>query len=203
MSGARRQVLVAGVDESGIGPLAGPVTAAAVILKPGTVIKGLRDSKLLDARTRDGLFERISAEAVSVGVGMVDIDDIYKLNILNASLKAMRLAINALLNPPGLILVDGIRIIPDLDIKQQAIVKGDTRIPEIMAASIIAKVTRDRIMIDYSLKYPGYGFENHKGYGTAQHIKVLKKLGPCPIHRRGYTPVRDLIADGGKTSWKQ
>lgn len=185
--------LVAGVDEAGRGPLAGPVTAAAVILKAGALIEGLKDSKRLSAKSREILFDSITANSISVSVGIIDIDEIDRLNILNASLKAMRLALNKLVAPPDVIYVDGNRTIPGIEIKQYPVIRGDSKIPSIMAASIIAKVTRDRIMVNYSKKHKGYGFERHKGYPTREHLKALKEFGPCPIHRRSFAPVREII----------
>jgi len=190
-------ILIAGVDEAGRGPLAGPVVAAAVILNRDRRIKGLDDSKRLTAEKRKAFFDLIMERAVSVGVGIVDNEEIDDINILNATLKAMRIAVNKLSIIPDIIYVDGNRTIPDVDIKQKAIIKGDTLEAPIMAASIIAKVTRDEIMIAYAEKYRNYGFERHKGYGTPQHLKALSDYGPTPIHRRSFSPVGDILVIKG------
>jgi len=189
--------LVAGVDEAGRGPLAGPVVAAAVILNPDQPIPNLDDSKRLSANKRKALFGLIFSRATSVGVGLVDINEIDRINILNAALKAMRIALEKLSITPEIILVDGNRPVPGLEIEQYPLIKGDSRIPSIMAASIIAKVTRDEIMIQYSRDYPQYRFQRNKGYGTTEHIRALKEHGPCPIHRRSFNPVKELLSLAG------
>jgi len=189
--------LVAGVDEAGRGPLAGPVVAAAVILNPDQPIPNLDDSKRLSANKRKALFDLIFSRATSVGVGLVDINEIDRINILNAALKAMRIALEKLSITPEIILVDGNRPVPGLEIEQYPLIKGDSRIPSIMAASIIAKVTRDEIMIQYSRDYPQYRFQRNKGYGTTEHIRALKEHGPCPIHRRSFNPVKELLSLAG------
>ncbi len=192
-----QDIIVAGVDEAGRGPLAGPVVAAAVILNRDRRIEGLDDSKRLTAKKRKAFFNLIMERAISVGVGIVDNGEIDDINILNATLKAMRIAVNKLSIIPDIIYVDGNQAIPDVDIKQKAIIKGDTLETPIMAASIIAKVTRDEIMIAYAEKYRNYGFERHKGYGTPQHLKALRDYGPTPIHRRSFSPVENILATKG------
>ena len=190
-------VLIAGVDEVGIGPLAGPVVAAAVILRKDHKIKELDDSKKLTSQNREKLFKAIVDSSVSVGIGIVDSHIIDRINILQASLKAMEAAVNALSVIPDHILVDGIRKIPGISIPQTSIKHGDSISSAIAMASIIAKVTRDRLMENYHRIYPRYEFSNHKGYGTKRHIKLLKKFGPISIHRHSYQPVIEcLIAKG-------
>ncbi|HEY7840404.1 MAG TPA: ribonuclease HII [Gammaproteobacteria bacterium] len=183
--------LVAGVDEAGRGPLAGPVIAAAVILDPARPVRGLRDSKLLTAAARRKLAARIRDRALAWAIGRVDNEDIDRLNILNASLLAMRLAVTALAIAPRRVLVDGNRC-PDLDCDVVAMVGGDRTIKAISAASILAKVHRDEEMIILDRRYPGYGFARHKGYPTRQHLVALNRLGVCAIHRRSFDPVRRL-----------
>ena len=190
-------VLIAGVDEVGIGPLAGPVVAAAVILREDRKIKKLDDSKKLTSQNREKLFSIIIDSSVSIGIGIVDSQIIDRINILQASLKAMEAAVNALSIKPDHILVDGIRKIPGISIPQTSIKYGDSISSAIAMASIIAKVTRDRLMENYHRIYPHYEFSNHKGYGTKRHIKLLKKYGPISIHRHSYQPVIEcLIAKG-------
>lgn len=186
----RDDALVAGVDEAGRGPLAGPVVAAAVILDETQPIAGLADSKKLTAARREQLFDQIRARALCCAVGVASVDDIDRLNILQATLLAMRRAVDGLRLKPGLVLVDGNRL-PVLGIRAEAIVRGDAIVPAISAASIVAKVTRDRALADLHLQFPGYGFDQHKGYGTAQHLEALYRLGPCPAHRRSFAPVAD------------
>ena len=179
---------VAGIDEAGRGPWAGPVVAAAVILNPDTVPNGIRDSKALSEEDRARLYQRIMASA-DVGVAIADPDRIDRDNILNATLWAMREAVRALKPEPRLALVDGNRA-PPLDCACRTIVKGDAKCLSIAAASIIAKVTRDRLMIKLAHTYPGYGFERHKGYGTPEHKHALATLGATDIHRRSFKPVQ-------------
>ena len=173
---------VAGVDEAGRGPLAGPVIASAVTLNPERRIKGLQDSKLLSPLEREFLFERIEEAALSVGVGIVDPETIDRVNILQATRLAMLEAVGKLTAPPELILIDALTL-PSLPCPQKALIKGDRRSASIAAASIIAKVTRDRIMLGYDERFPQYGFRRHKGYPTPEHLAALSKHGPCPIHR--------------------
>ena len=182
--------LVAGVDEAGRGPLAGPVVAAAVMLDETQPIAGLADSKKLTAVRREQLFDQIRARALCCAVGVASVDEIDRLNILQATLLAMRRAVEGLRLRPGLVLVDGNRL-PVLGIRAEAIVRGDATVPAISAASIVAKVTRDRALADLHRQFPAYGFDQHKGYGTAQHLEALRRWGPCPAHRRSFAPVAD------------
>lgn len=184
--------LVAGVDEAGRGPLAGPVVAAAVILDELRPIHGLADSKKLSARRREALFDEIRAKALCCSIAQASVEEIDELNILQATLLAMRRAVMGLRLPPKLVLVDGNRL-PVLDIRAEAIVKGDDKVPAISAASILAKVTRDRWCLEYHPQFPQYGFDQHKGYGTADHLAALRLHGPCPQHRRTFRPVTDLL----------
>lgn len=186
---------VAGVDEAGRGPLAGPVYAAAVILDADRGINGIADSKQLSARTRQRLATEIKAHALAWAVARVDNLEIDRINILNASLLAMVLAVKSLKIPPQLALVDG-SVCPRLDCEVRAVVRGDATIPAIGAASILAKVARDEEMERMELEYPGYGFARHKGYPTAEHLAALARLGICPIHRRSFAPVRRQLARG-------
>jgi ribonuclease HII len=185
--------LLAGVDEAGRGPLAGDVVAAAVILPPGHRIPGLDDSKKLSASRREALFDRILDEALSCGIGRALPAEIDTLNILQASLLAMRRAVAELRPAPQFVLVDGNRL-PVWDYASLAVVSGDAQVPAISAASILAKVTRDREMLALDARYPGYGFALHKGYPTAEHLAALRRLGPCAVHRRSFAPVRALDA---------
>lgn len=186
--------LVAGVDEAGRGPLAGPVVAAAVVLPRELSIEGIDDSKKLSGAKREEFFDLISGEAVAVGVGSVSEKVIDEINILNATHRAMREALDALEVRPSHVLVDG-NAVPSLEIPQTALNQGDRRSTAIAAASIVAKVTRDRLLIEMDARYPGYGFAKHKGYGTPEHISALMRLGPCEIHRRSFRVVLD--AAGG------
>ena len=183
---------VAGLDEAGRGPLAGPVVAAAVILHPGQTIPGVTDSKKLTERQRELLFPRIMAEARGVGVGVCDHEIIDRLNILQASLLAMKLAVENLPVPADFLLIDGTFAIP-VDLPQRAVVKGDSLSLSIGAASIIAKVTRDRLMVEFDVRYPGYGFAGHKGYPSASHRAAIARLGPCPIHRKSFRGVKEFV----------
>ena len=192
---ARREgySLIAGVDEAGRGAWAGPVAAAAVVLPAGAFIEGLDDSKKLTPKERDVLYEEIKKTALYVSFAFSSPEVIDKKNILNATYIAMRKSIKGLENSPDFVLVDG-RPAPSFGkFSQISIVKGDSKSISIAAASIIAKVTRDRKMKDYSKIYPEYGFERHKGYGTAFHKKALLAYGPCNIHRKSFRPVRELI----------
>ena len=176
---------VCGIDEAGRGPLAGPVAAAAVILPQECEILYLNDSKRLSPARRALLFDEIREKAVAFEIGMVSPERIDEVNILQATYEAMRKAIEGLSVRPELLLNDAVTI-PGVDIPQLPIIKGDAKSVSIAAASILAKVARDRMMEEYALLYPDYGFEKHKGYGTAQHIAALRKYGPCPIHRRSF-----------------
>ncbi len=188
---------IGGIDEAGRGPLAGPVVAACVVVdkkfKLNNELKKVNDSKKLSEKKREELFGEIHESFLDVGVGICDNETVDRINILQATFLAMKLAVNSLKIKPEFILVDGNQAIPMLSIKQGVVPQGDTKIFTIAAASIIAKVTRDRLMKKYSEKYPEYGFEKHKGYGTKKHIEVLNKIGPCSIHRRSYAPVKKVV----------
>jgi ribonuclease HII len=184
--------LVAGVDEAGRGPLAGPVVAAAVILDELQPIKGLADSKALTALRRERLFDEIRAKALCCSIAQASVEEIEQLNILQATLLAMRRAVDGLRLKPAKVLVDGNRL-PLLDVLAEAIIKGDALVPCISAASILAKVHRDRWCVEYDLQFPQYGFAKHKGYGTAEHLDALGRHGPSPQHRKTFRPVTDLI----------
>lgn len=184
--------LLAGVDEAGRGPLAGPVVAAAVILDDRQPIHGLADSKKLSAKRREALFDEIRAKALCCSIAQASVEEIDKLNILQATLLAMRRAVLGLRLPPKLVLVDGNRL-PVLEIRSEAIVKGDEKVPCISAASILAKVTRDRWCKQYHVEFPQYGFDQHKGYGTAEHLAALRQHGACPQHRKTFRPVREVL----------
>lgn len=184
--------LVAGVDEAGRGPLAGPVVAAAVILDELRPIKGLNDSKKLTAKQREKLFDEIRAKALCCSIAQASVEEIDELNILQATLLAMRRAVEGLRLKPAKVLVDGNRL-PKLDVLAEAIVGGDALVPSISAASILAKVTRDRWCAELDAQYPQYGFAGHKGYGTAEHLAALKAHGACPQHRKTFRPVTDVL----------
>jgi ribonuclease HII len=184
--------LIAGVDEAGRGPLAGPVVAAAVILDECNPIKGLNDSKKLTAKQREKLFDEIRAKALCCSVAQASVEEIDELNILQATLLAMRRAVEGLRLKPTKVLVDGNRL-PVLDVLAEAIVRGDATVPAISAASILAKVTRDRWCAELDAQYPQYGFAGHKGYGTAEHLAALKAHGACPQHRRTFSPVAQVL----------
>lgn len=177
---------VGGIDEVGRGPYAGPVVTACVILPVGCKIEGINDSKKLSLKKREELFEIIREKAVSVGVGIVDNYEIDELNILQATYKAMRIAVDNMDIKPQQLLVDAVTI-PDIDIPQEAIIKGDAKSISIGAASIVAKVIRDRMMAEYAKKYPQYGFETNVGYGSKYHEEAIRKYGLCDIHRRSFT----------------
>ncbi|MBP7560956.1 MAG: ribonuclease HII [Armatimonadetes bacterium] len=185
--------LVAGVDEAGRGPGAGPVVAAAVILGAAR-IEGLADSKLLSARRREALADEIRAAAVTWAIGEASVGEIDEMNILRATLLAMRRAIEGLSPPPSLCLIDGATPVRGLRVPQQTLVGGDRLCSEISAASILAKTHRDALMVALDATYPGYGFAEHKGYLTPQHLAALAQLGPCPIHRRSFGPVRAALS---------
>jgi ribonuclease HII len=184
--------MICGVDEAGRGPLAGPVYAAAVILDPERTIDGLADSKKLSAKKRERLALEIRANAIAWAIAEASVEEIDQLNILNATLLAMRRAVRALLPQPLEVLVDGNRC-PKLELPVRSIVGGDATIAEISAASILAKTARDAFMLTVHAEYPLYGFDCHMGYGTAQHLAALKAHGPSPCHRRSFAPVRDLL----------
>jgi ribonuclease HII len=192
--GWARPGLVAGVDEAGRGPLAGPVVAAAVILDELQPIKGLADSKTLSPGRRERLFDEIRARALCCSIASASAEEIDRLNILQATLLAMRRAVEGLRLLPQRVVVDGNRV-PLLKMPVAAIVKGDAKVAAISAASILAKVQRDRLCQDLHLQYPDYGFAGHKGYPTPEHLAALRRLGPCAAHRRSFAPVR---AAGGQ-----
>ena len=176
---------ICGVDEAGRGPLAGPVCAAAVIMDYELIIDGVNDSKKLSEKKRESLFDIIKQKAVSYGIAFASEKEIDQINILNATHLAMKRAVEALKVLPDFVLVDGNRL-PDLNIPAKSIIKGDSLSYSIACASILAKVTRDRFMIEQSSIYPEYGFDKHKGYGTKYHVEMLNRYGPCPIHRNSF-----------------
>ena len=184
--------LIAGVDEAGRGPLAGPVVAAAVILDEKNPIRGLADSKKLTALRREKLFDEIRAKALCCSIAEASVEEIDRLNILQATMLAMRRAVEGLRLKPAKVLIDGNRI-PVMDVLAEAIVKGDALIPAISAASILAKVSRDRWCAELDLAYPQYGFAGHKGYGTAEHLAALREHGACPQHRKTFSPVAQVL----------
>ncbi len=184
--------LVAGVDEAGRGPLAGPVVAAAVILDDLHPIAGLADSKKLSAARREQLYDEIRAKALCCSIAEASVEEIDTLNILQATLLAMRRAVEGLRLKPAKVLVDGNRL-PVLDVLAEAIVKGDAKVPAISAASILAKVHRDRWCAEFDREYPQYGFAAHKGYGTAEHLAALRAHGACAQHRKTFAPVAEVL----------
>lgn len=178
---------IAGIDEAGRGPLAGPVVVGVAIMKAESFIEGINDSKKISESKREVLYEKITDEAIAWSTGIINEDEIDEINVLNATKKALTEAISKLSVKPELILVDALEKIDTNSIPYTSIIKGDAKIYSISCASIIAKVTRDRIMRTYGKLYPEYGFESHKGYGTAKHIEAIKQYGLCPIHRRSFT----------------
>ena len=192
MDFAQVEALVAGVDEVGRGPLCGAVVTAAVILDPQRPILGLNDSKKLSEARREQLFEEIREKALAWCIARAEVEEIDRLNILQATLLAMQRAVEGLSVTPRLALIDGNRC-PRLAVPCSAVVKGDSHVPAIAAASILAKVSRDREMHELDRQYPGYGLAVHKGYPTAMHLQALRTLGPTPIHRRSFAPVRALL----------
>jgi ribonuclease HII len=185
---------VAGVDESGVGPLAGPVVAAAVVFPPGTEIAGVDDSKRLDAARREGLAATIRERAASVGVGIAEVEEVDALNVYHAALLAMRRAVEALSEPPQHLLVDA-REVPGVAVPQNRFDKGDGINFSIAAASIVAKTRRDALMVALDERYPEYGFAGNKGYGTAEHQEAIRRHGPCPAHRASYGFLRELCGE--------
>ena len=177
---------IAGIDEAGRGPLAGPVVVGIAIMKPDSFIEGVNDSKKISEKKRELLYEQITNEAIDWSVGIVDQNEIDEINILNATKKALHMAIKNLKIKPDRILVDALEHIDTCGIPYTSIIKGDAKVYSISAASIIAKVTRDRMMKEYDEIYPEYGFAGHKGYGTAKHIQAIKAYGPCPLHRKTF-----------------
>jgi ribonuclease HII len=180
--------IIAGLDEAGRGPLAGPVVAAAVLFAPSKKLAGIDDSKKLSPEQRENLFPLILQQAVAVGVGRVEAQEIDRMNILRASLKAMEQAVQNLSLSPDFLLIDGIHTL-SLPLAQRAIPKGDQRCQSIAAASIVAKVTRDRLMLAYHEAYPQYNFARHKGYGTKEHLQAIRQYGYCPLHRQSFRPI--------------
>jgi ribonuclease HII len=187
-------VHIAGVDEVGMGPLAGPVVAAAVTFPPGTEIEGVDDSKALDEETRVRLDVEIRGRASGIGIGLVEVDEIDRLNIYHAGIRAMQIAISNLPARPQHVLVDS-RAIPDLAVPQNSFDRGDGINFSIASASIVAKVFRDRLMTELDREYPGYGFAGHKGYATPEHQRAIRELGPCAIHRRSFDYIRELCGE--------
>ena len=184
--------LLAGVDEAGRGPLMGPVVAAAVILDELNPIKGLADSKKLTPQRREALYDEIRAKALCCSIALATAEEIDQLNILQATMLAMRRAVESLRLKPNKVLVDGNRL-PTLAILSEAVIGGDAIVPSISAASILAKVYRDRWCAEFHLEYPQYGFANHKGYSTAEHLAALREHGACPQHRRSFAPVAEVL----------
>ncbi len=184
--------VVAGVDEAGRGPLAGPVVVAAVILPQGLFLPKLNDSKKLSAKVREELYQKIMDEAVSVGKAVIDEKINDRINIYQATINGMYDAIFALQPQPQKVLIDAVPL-DNLPMPSLSMIKGDAKSASIAAASIIAKVTRDHMMDEYDKKYPEYGFAQHKGYGTAQHVEAIRKYGPCPIHRCSFEPIRSMV----------
>lgn len=189
---AKKYTLIAGVDEAGRGPIAGPVVIAAVILNHKLHIDGINDSKKLSHKQREALFPLIIANAVAYSIIEVSHQRIDDINILQAVLEGMKLSVESLSKKPKLCLIDGDKLPVGLNMETKAVIKGDSLYASIAAASILAKVTRDRIMTGHDVTYPAYGFAQHKGYPTQQHLKALQVNGPCPIHRMTYAPVRQL-----------
>ncbi|WP_196602920.1 ribonuclease HII [Pectinatus frisingensis] len=185
---------IAGVDEAGRGPLAGPVIAAAVILPLGCYIPKLNDSKKLSAAVREKIYQQILDQAIAISRSFIDEKTIDRINIYQASMNAMYNAIYDLPTVPQEVLIDATPL-DDLEIPHLSIIKGDAKSASIAAASIVAKVERDRLMIQYDRQYPQYGFSQHKGYGTKQHVIALTKYGPCPLHRRSFEPIKSMLSD--------
>lgn len=186
---------IAGVDEVGRGPVAGPVVAAAVILPQDFDMTGIRDSKKLSEAQRERAFERIKSSAEAVGIGIVDAETIDRINILQATFEAMKAALSDMGAAFDYVLVDGDKAIPSLGVGQTTIIEGDDKSVSIAAASIIAKVTRDCMMVEFASEFPGYGFENHKGYCTREHIEALAERGACGIHRKTFAPVSGKVVE--------
>ncbi len=184
----RKEGLVAGIDEAGRGPIAGPVVAAAVVLPPGLRIEGLRDSKKLTPKQLHRVFYDVLCSAVDIGLGISEAGLIDRVNILEATKFAMAAAVEDLRDRPGVLLIDAVSL-PAVDIRQVTPVRGESKSASIAAASVVAKVVRDGMMRQYHAMYPEYGFDRHKGYGTRQHVENLKRYGPCPIHRRSFGAV--------------
>ena len=185
--------VAAGIDEAGRGPLAGPLVVAAVVLDPSRRINGIADSKQLTEAEREKLYGRITERAIAFSVVVIDVEEIDRINIFQATMHGMRRALLALQPCPQIALVDGNRLPPDLPGPARAIIGGDDSEPAIGAASILAKVTRDRLMCELDAQHPGYGFARHKGYSTPEHFEALRRHGPCALHRRSFAPVRAAL----------
>jgi ribonuclease HII len=183
--------LVAGIDEAGRGPLAGPVVAAAVILSPGIIIDGLRDSKQVPEKERKRLFWDIISTSQHIGLGIVDADIIDRINVLRSTKEAMATAVRDLFADPDIILIDAVTL-PNIKIEQKSIIRGESVSASIAAASIVAKTVRDDIMLAYHKKYPQYNFKEHKGYSTKEHVEHIRTYGPCPIHRKSFRKVMEM-----------
>ena len=192
----RDSILVAGVDEAGRGPLAGPLAVAAVILNPAWPISGLDDSKKLSEKKREVLYPQIIEHALAYCIVLIEPEEIDRINILQATMSGMSRAVAGLSLTAHMALIDGNQLPKDLPCHGRAIIGGDALEPAISAASILAKVTRDRLLVAMDATYPGYGFATHKGYGTAQHLAALQSLGPCPQHRRSFAPLRVMLEQG-------
>lgn len=190
---AKGYISICGVDEAGRGPLAGPVCAAAVILPKGEIIEGVNDSKKLTEKKREALYDVIKEKAVAYSIAFSSVEEIEEMNILNATMLAMKRAVEGLEVPADYAMIDGNKI-PDLNIPAECVVKGDANSMSIAAASILAKVTRDRLCAEYETEYPQYGFAKHKGYGTKQHREMILKYGPCKIHRMSF--LKNLLNNG-------
>ncbi|MGN0461067.1 MAG: ribonuclease HII [Ruminococcus sp.] len=190
---AKGYISICGVDEAGRGPLAGPVCAAAVILHKGEIIEGVNDSKKLTEKKREALYDVIKEKAVAYSIAFASVEEIEEMNILNATMLAMKRAVEGLEVPADYAMIDGNKI-PDLNIPAECVVKGDANSMSIAAASILAKVTRDRLCAEYETEYPQYGFAKHKGYGTKQHREMILKYGPCKIHRMSF--LKNLLNNG-------
>lgn len=183
--------LIAGIDEAGRGPLAGPVVSAAVILKSTSYIEGLNDSKQISESKRNSLYASIFEEAISVGIGMIESEEIDQINIYEATKKSMLMAVRDLKKEPDILFIDAMKL--HSIYPERSFVKGDAISISIAAASIIAKVTRDQIMLDYDRQYPEYGFKKHMGYGTKAHLDAIRKYGPCPVHRKSFEPIKSMM----------
>jgi len=192
--------LIAGIDEAGRGPLAGPVVASAVILPQGLVIKGLRDSKKTTVSERSRLFWEVTENAIAVGIGIIDADVIDRINILESTRLAMQTAVEKLRIKPDILLIDALKL-SNIEIPQKSIIKGESISASIAAASIVAKVVRDDMMIDYHEQYPAYIFIKHKGYSTREHVELINLLGPCPIHRKSFKKVMEMELPISKTDF--
>ncbi|MDA8169622.1 MAG: ribonuclease HII [Nitrospiraceae bacterium] len=182
---------VAGIDEAGRGPIAGPVVAACVVLPEDTVIRGLKDSKLIPPKDIGRIFEKVIGCALDIGVGISSVDIIESINIYQATKLAMRQAVSHLGERPGILLIDAVKL-PELDIRQVSIIKGELKSASIAAASVVAKYVRDRLMLHYHGIYPEYGFDQHKGYCTKEHLDRVAKFGPCPLHRKTFNGVMTM-----------